>query len=430
MYSEYGLTIDVNEEEYFNGDYNYSAIIYNSGINDLSASMHFDYYPVPTHEIKFGVDYIYHTFNPGELRKITSQYYLSEGEKFYPETGNVDEISKNDLIYANEMRLFIEDDFLLFDKIYLNTGLHFSGFQVDDDFYSSVEPRISASYPLNDNLAIKSAYSRMKQYLQLLTHSSMGLPTDLWMPVTSDVKPQFSNQYTLGMVYHVNDNYKLNIESYYKSLHQIYAYKEGVDYLAADNTWEGNIEMGDGTSYGLELMLRKLNGKLGGWLAYTYSKTTREFDEINNGDPFPYKYDRTNQVNVVAKYDFTNQLSVNATWIYATGMAYTLPTEKYISLFNLYQWNAPENPSGYIHALDKRNNKRMPDYHRMDVSISHTKNWKRLNTTINFSIYNVYNRFNPYLVYWDTDMSDEGKRKVKQVALFSVIPSLSFRIDF
>jgi len=133
---------------------------------------------------------------------------------------------------------------------------------------------------------------------------------------------------------------------------------------------------------------------------------------------------------MVATYAVTKQFSVNATWIYATGMAYSLPTEKYSSLFNLYRWNAPENPSGYIHALDARNNKRMPAYHRLDGSVSYTRNWEKLAATLNFSIYNIYNRFNPYLIYWDEDMNDGGRRKIKQVALFSVIPSLSLRIDF
>ncbi len=430
LYSEYGLKIDVNEEEFMNYDYKSSAVIYNSGINDLSLKFNFDYYPVTTHDIKFGVDYIYHTFNPGVLRKVSKEYYFVDGIRRYPQTGNIDEVSRNDLIYANEFRIFAEDDFTVFEKYYLNVGVHYSGFFVNGVYYSSLEPRISASYSIKNNLAVKGAYSRMKQYLHLLTHSSMGLPTDLWLPVTSMVKPQYSNQYTLGLVYHISEMFKLNIESYYKSLHQIYAYKEGVDYLAADNSWESNIEMGFGKSYGFEFMLRKYIGKLEGWISYTYSKTDREFEEVNNGKPFPYKYDRTHQVNTVVKYAFNPQLSVNATWIYATGMAYTLSTEKYSSLFTLYNWNVPGYSTGYIDAIEKRNNERMPDYHRLDVSLSHYKKRKKIATTLNFSIYNLYNRFNPYLIYWDNDMSDQGKRKLKQVALFSIIPSVSYRIEF
>ena len=123
----------------------------------------------------------------------------------------------------------------------------------------------------------------MKQYLHLLTHSSMGLPTDLWLPVTSTVKPQYSDQVTLGFVYHINNMFSLNIESYYKSLDQIYAYKEGTDYLSGDNSWESDIEMGKGSSRGIEAMLRKNTGKLGGWISYTWSTYTSRHNITSMG---------------------------------------------------------------------------------------------------------------------------------------------------
>ncbi|KPK82659.1 MAG: hypothetical protein AMS27_14385 [Bacteroides sp. SM23_62_1] len=430
FFSTYGLTIDINEDEKSDNYFKYQAHIYNSGIKDISMQLDFDYYPVATHELKFGTNYIYHTFNPGELRKITTEYYDVDGVKTYPPSGNIDDISRNDPIYAHEFRAFMEDDFTFSGKFNTNIGIHYSGFLVDGQYYHSLEPRISASYPVTENMAVKGAYSRMKQYIHLLTHSGMGLPTDLWLPVTPLVKPQYSNQYTTGMVYVINDIYKLNIEGYYKSLHQIYEYSEGTDYLAANNTWENNIEMGSGRSYGIEFMLGKHVGKLGGWISYTYSKTDREFEEINNGKPFPYKYDRTHQANTVIKYTINSHLSVNACWIYATGMAYSLATQKYSSLFNLYTWNAPYNPSENIDVYKERNNARMPDYHRLDISVIYHNKGEKMGHTVNFSIYNTYGRFNPYLIYWDDDNSDYGKRKLKQVALFTIIPSLSYKLDF
>lgn len=429
IYSEYGLKIDVNEEEFMRQDYKYQAVIYNSGIEDLSMKVDFDYYPAAVHSVKFGADYLYHTFNPGVFRSVSEEFYAVNGQ-MVESPANIDETNRNDLIYANEFRIFAEDDFILLDKFYLNAGIHYSGFFVDGTYYSSLEPRFSASYPIRDKIAVKGAYSRMKQYLHLLTHSSMGLPTDLWLPVTSRVEPQYSNQVTLGFVYHINNMFSLTIESYYKSLNQIYAYKEGTDYLAGDNSWESDIETGKGTSRGIETMLRKNTGKLGGWISYTWSKTDRQFDEINDREPFPYKYDRTHQANIVLRYDPHPRFSVNATWIYATGMAYTLSNDKYISLFNLYEWNVPGDPSGFVDAIDHRNNRRMPAYHRLDASVSHLREWEKLAMTLSFSVYNLYNRFNPYLVYWDDEMSNQDQRKLKQVALFSVIPSLGVRLVF
>ncbi len=430
LFSEYGLKIKVDEKEKSYYDYKYEATIYNSGITDLSANLDFDYYLNPSNDIKFGMNYIYHSFNPGKLHKISEEYYYTAEGKIYPPTGNIDDKSSNDPIYAHEFRTFIENDFTLRGWLYANLGVHYSGFLVQGKYYSSLEPRISVSFPLTNDLTIEGAYSRMRQYIHLLTHSSMGLPTDLWLPVTPEVKPQYSNQYSFGLTYSRNAMYELNMEGYFKSLHQIYAYKEGVDYLSTDNSWERNIELGSGRSYGIACTLRKQIGKLSGWFSYAYSKTDRQFEEVNFGKSFPYKYDRRNQVNTVAKYAFTENFSVNATWIYATGMAYSLSTAKYSSLFNLYNWNAPDNPASYIDVYENRNNKRMPAYHRLDISVEHFKQRKRIARTWNLTVYNVYGRFNPYLIYWDEDKIDYGTRKIKQVALFSVVPSISCRIEF
>ncbi len=431
LYSRYGLVIDVSEEEGQSDAFKSTSVVYNSGIDDLSLKFDFDYYPAPAHDMKFGASYIYHTFNPGILTKKAVEYIVLDGSKVYTPTGNIDETSRNDLVFANEFRSFWEDELSIGDNWFSNIGLHFSGFQVKDAFYLSLEPRISTSYAVSERFAVKGAFSRMKQYLHLMTHSGMGLPTDLWLPVTANIKPQKSNQYTLGIVFYPHESLRFNVEGYYKSLHQIYAYMEGVDYLAANNSWENNVEMGNGSSYGTEFMLSKVTGKLNGWISYTYSKTERQFEEINHGKPFPYKYDRTHQVNIVSAYSINSQFSANATWIYATGMAYTLTTEKYIPLLGLYNWNMPSgNSAVYIEAIESRNNARMPDYHRLDLSMSYQKDFKRFTAIVNLSVYNVYNRFNPYLIYWDNDVSDNMRRKQKQVALFSVIPSISLNIVF
>ncbi len=430
IYSKYGLGIDLEEKEIARYQNFHAISKYNSGINDISVKLDFDYYPT-IHKIKFGLEYFHHTFNPGRLEKTTEEYVIDNGMRYYTPTGNIDEVSRNDIVYAKEFRAFLEDDFAIGNNWVTNIGLHYSGFLVDGKYYTSIEPRVSTGYSFSDKLVLKGAFSRMAQYLHLMTHSGMGLPTDLWLPVTSTIKPQFSNQVTLGLDYRFNDTYKLNFESYYKFLDQIYAYREGVDYLSADNSWQHNIELGVGKSLGMELMLSRNGNNLDGWITYTYSKSDRKFNEVNNGKPFPYKYDRTHQLNTVANYKINPKLSVSATWIYATGMAYTLSTQKYISLFGLYDWNvASGDQTDYIDVLEERNNARMPDYHRMDISVSYYKVRKRLDTTWSLSVYNLYNRFNPYLIYWDNDPSDDGKRKQKHVALFSVIPSLSLRIDF
>jgi len=431
IYSSYNLDIDLNEEV---GDLNAvhtESVLYQSGIRDMSLNLDFDYYPSPVHEVKFGANYIYHRFNTGQLDKKVEDYFLIEGEKVPAPSGNIDESKSNDPVYASEFRIYAEDDFTIGDRSFSNLGLHLSAFQVEQSIYTSLEPRLSTSFSLTESLALKAAYSRMKQYLHLMTHSGMGLPTDMWLPVTSTVKPQYSNQYTIGTVWYLNKSFKFNLESYYKSLHQIYAYRSGADYLSANNGWEESIEMGSGQSYGLEVMASKTSGKLGGWIAYTWSKTERTFQEINYGLPFPYKYDRTHQLSIVSSYKISPKFTVSGTWIYATGMAYTLATEKFVSLYSLYNWNIPASGSvDFIDVIDERNNARMPDYHRLDLALTYHREHQRFSTVWNISVYNVYNRFNPYLVYWEDEIGDQAERLQKQVALFTIIPSLSLRIIF
>ncbi len=432
--SEYKLSIDVSELDQINNQYRFESTYYESGINDYSAKLDFDYYPTASHSIKFGAELINHLFNPGRLTNVFQNYTLSGGQRTYTPNGNLNEFSINDKIVANEFRIYVEDDFKLGEKHRINAGIHYSGFFVGSKTYLSIEPRFSYRYSLSDNVSLKAAYSRMNQYIHLLTQSSMGLPTDLWLPVTPDVNPQSSEQVTAGAFFNINETYNLEIETYYKFMNHIYAYKDGVDYLSSNNIWEKNITMGKGLSYGLEFMLRKKTGNLKGWIAYTYSKTEREFDIINEGKPYPYKYDRTHQLNIVANLRLTDKASLNSTWTYATGIAYSLANEKYASIFNIYRWNSGESEHPQIDNLTQRNNARMNSYHRMDLSYSHKKERKKTTRTWQIGFYNVYARFNPYLIYWDNDWdnmeNNVAQRRLKYVALYTIIPYVSFRIDF
>ncbi len=425
LFSKYRMSISVNEYRKIRTAYNNSMIDYFSGIQDYAIKLDYDYYPWSSHDIKFGAEYAYHKFDPGELSRVMESYYATPlGERVYDPFGNASITGSNDPIYASEIRAYIEDDFSPLNRIKINTGVHLSGFFVDQTFYASFEPRFSMNYSIQGNLSLKAAYSRMQQYIHLMTYSNLGLPTDLWLPVTSKVKPQYSDQYTLGMVYQLNEMFQLNVEGYYKTLNRIYAYKEGADYLSVNNVWQDNIEIGRGWSYGAEMQLNKDLGKLTGWLSYTYSKTRRQFSHINNGDPFPYKYDRTHQINLVMQYQLSKSISINTAWVYASGAAYSLASLKYTSMFNIFNWNSPNYGEDYsdISYYESRNNHRMPDYHRLDISMMWVKHKKTTKTVI-IGVYNVYNRFNPFMMYLDND-------RIKMVALYSVIPSINFKLDF
>jgi len=280
-------------------------------------------------------------------------------------------------------------------------------------------------YLLNKNFSVKGGVSVMKQYLHLLTFASLGLPSDIWLPVTSKIKPRYSYQYALSFIYNDHKAYEVTLELYYKTLNNIYGYKDGVDYLSVNNTWQDKIQMGNGLCNGIELLIKRTKGKITGWLSYALTKSERKFDNINNGETFPYKYDRTHSIDLVLKYQIKPRLFANLYWVYGTGLAMSLAKEKYAPFTQTFNWFMPEgivNTDPVLH-YEKRNNHRMPPYHRLDISLTFERIKKRGKSSWNFGVYNVYNRYNPFLLYYDDN-------KIKQVAILPIIPFINYSFTF
>ncbi len=392
---------------------------YKSGINDVSYKMEFDWYPSNAHEIKFGVNYIYHTFNPGvEAFRSKSDY-----EQPYNRTFG------DDKIYGHEMNLFMEDNIQLADRLKANVGLHFSGFNVENSFYTSIEPRVSMRYLASDKITVKAAYSKMQQYLHLLSNSTIGLPTDLWLPVTDKIKPQLSHQYAVGAVYSPFATYTFSVEGFYKEMKNLIEYKEGASFFGSSVGWEDKVEKGDGRSYGMELLLKKETGKTTGWIGYTLSKSERQFDNLNFGEWFAARYDRTHDLSVVMSHKFSDKIDIGATWVFGTGNAITLATHDIQPLqgeeSNDYYYYSNNSSVPYF---ESRNNYRMPNYHRLDFGVNFHKKKKHGMRTWNISVYNVYNRKNPFFLYLGT--TDDGRKALKQISLFPILPSISYTYKF
>ncbi len=393
-----------------------SLFDYSSGINNIGGTIDFDYNPIPRHSIKFGGNYLYHTFKPG-----VSTYSMSEnGSGIQQNFGNQN-------IYANEFYGYAEDSWDVSGLIKLNLGGHFSGFAVKDRFYKSFQPRVSLRVLINERLSLKAAYSHMNQYVHLLTNSTIGLPTDLWLPSTDSILPEKSRQAALGVAYNIDDNWDLSVEGYYKSMDNLIEYKEGASFFQLSADWESKIETGKGYSYGAEILLRKNFGKLTGWLGYTLSWSWREFENINFGEPFPYKYDRRHDISIVAMYQLNDNIDFGMTWVYGTGNAVTLGVARYSSIFTnnnngFYYDYAPE-----IEYYNGRNSYRTPAYHRLDVSANFHKKKKWGERTWSVGLYNAYSRQNPFYLYFGYD---NNKRVLKQVSLFPIIPSVRYAFKF
>jgi hypothetical protein len=281
--------------------------------------------------------------------------------------------------------------------------------------YTSLEPRISANYIINESSSVKAAYTRTAQYLHLLSNSTTNNPSDLWVPSSNNVKPQYCDQYTVGYFKNFADNeYEASLELYYKNMLNLIDYKNGAD-LQLNPYVESLLLTGRGRSYGAEFLIRKKYGAFTGWIGYTLSKTQSIFDQINNGNPFNARQDRTHDISVVGIYEFNDTWTFSATWVYNTGNAVTFPSGNY--------WV----DGRLVPYYTERNGYRMPAYHRLDLSATWNLGPR---SNLNFCVYNAYDRWNAYSIIFRQDPTDPKKTQALQITFFPIIPSITYNFAF
>lgn len=414
-YSRYSFITSMLDQQTENDTLtNKFQYVYDSGIIDWAGKVDFEYLPDPNHTIRFGYNQIYHTFKPG-----VSVLSLKGANDM-----GMDTTFGNKNIYAHEGALFIEDDWNISTRLKANIGLHFSGFSVSDSTYTSLQPRVSARFLVNDKLSMKAAFTTMSQYIHLLTNSTIGLPTDLWLPATEKIRPEKATQYAFGIAYEPADGIEISLEGYYKSMKNLIEYKEGASFFSFDDDWQNKIETGDGRAYGVEILARKQMGKTSGWIGYTLSWSERKFENISFGAWFPYRYDRRHDVSFVLNQRINDHIDLGVTWVYGSGNAVTLPLEKYASLSSF--WYADPYFKG-IEYFENRNSYRMPAYHRLDLGINFKKDTKWGERVWSLGAYNVYNRKNPFYLQFDNELvSGKFITVLKQYSLFPIIPSISY----
>ncbi len=402
-----------------------------SSIRDWNTKVDFSYLPNYRHTIKFGTQFTNHTFVPGSVSGRSGEVV------FEPES-----IFKQ---YSNEGSLYLSDDIELTNEIKAHVGLRYTSFQhsgsitvrdylkneftgdKDNKHHRHLEPRLSMRYKINKSSSVKASYTQNYQYIHLASLSSVSLPTDLWVPSTDLVEPQYGRQISVGIFKNLFDNtWETSIEAYHKNMDKLIEYKEGA--LPEDNSntsSDNSFTFGSGTSYGLEFFVKKRIGKTTGWVGYTISKTTREFEDLNNGEPFSAKYDRIHDLSVTATHKLNDKWVLSAIFVYASGNTLTPSLDRYLVDGNI------------VIEYGDRNSYRMPAYHRMDLSATFTRNKpnKKFNSSWNFSIYNVYNRANPYFIYFD--VIGEGSLTTGdlaptalQISLFPIIPSVTWSFNF
>ncbi|MGZ4048829.1 MAG: TonB-dependent receptor [Bacteroidia bacterium] len=421
IFSNYDYKINVNT-----GGNNLDII---SRIQDYGIKEDFQYFLNSKNKIKFGLNSVYHKIIPGAITSSTNS-----------------PISKLNLPnkYAWENAVYVSHEIRLTEKFTFEYGLRLSSFSLlgPGDFYSydnagnttdtltsssgkfvktyfNLQPRASANYVLNSKSSIKTSYGRNAQYMHLLSNSTSGNPTDLWIPSSNNVKPELCDQYSLGYFRNFKENmYEFSAETYYKSFQNAIDYKNGAQ-LNFNANVESQLLYGKGRAYGVELFIKKKYGKFNGWIGYTLSRSERQINGINDDNWYAAKQDRTHDLSVVGIYELTKKWTVSATFVYYTGNAVTFPSGKYTV------------GGQVINYYTERNGYRMPAYNRLDVGATYQgKKTEKFESSWNFSVYNVYGRENAYSITFQQDPNDPNKTQAVQTSLFRWVPSITYNFKF
>lgn len=402
-------------------DKNYYSFDYRSGMRDWVLKTDLDYFPSTRHKLHFGGSYTLHRFIPEtssiarQVNDAATQVYTSWRSSILVQIGH-------------EFSLYAEDEIQLSDALALNPGVHASLFNTQGKSYWALEPRMSAKWAFAQGWSTKAAYSRMSQYVHLLSSSQMSLPIDLWVPITRNIAPEVSSQYSLGLYYGGIRGWEFSLEAYFKDMDNVVEYKDGVSFFLNSVGWENKVETGRGRAMGIELFVEKTMGKTTGWLGYTLSKSDRIFPTINAGKSFPFRYDRRHNINLVLNHRFSKKFDMSTTWTYASGGVTTLG-ERTVAM---------SSPTGEVYEAEhvpSRNNFRLPASHTLNLGFNLHKPHYRGESVWNLSIYNAYNHMNPNFVVKDTDSFFRGdeyvmRAKLVKLTILPIFPSIGYTRSF
>lgn len=418
-------------------NYNYEIKIKNeaddftifSQIRDWNLKQDYQWFVSNRNTVRFGFNFIYHALRPGEVTASetsgVADFYLQKRR-------------------ALENAAFVTNTWKASDKINLTYGFRVSAFSVlgEGDFYNidgdgkvidtlrykkgefvktyvNFEPRVALSYGLNSKSSLKLAYVRNVQNLHLISNSTTGNPTDKWVASSNLIKPEISDQISVGYYRNLAANkYELTVEAYYKDMQNQIDYRNGAD-IYTNDAIESQLLFGKGRAYGIEWLLKKREGKFNGWISYTLSKTERKFEGINNNNWFNARQDRTHDIALVGSYNLNKKWTLSANWIFYTGDAVTFPAGKYLI------------DDKVVFYYTERNGYRMPNYHRLDLGATmQLKKRGRYSSELSFSLYNAYGRKNAYTINFRESEDNPEKTEAVQTSLFTYVPSISYNFKF
>jgi hypothetical protein len=418
IFSNYDYKIQINTGEHL-------KII--SQIQDYNVKQDYQCFISDKSTLRFGIQSIYHKIIPGDItasenvsmKSLTNKQAWENALYISHQYNFSHKLSLEYGVRASMFTLFGPGNFYTYDADG-NTidTTHYGSGQIVKSYFN-MEPRVTLNFMLNKSSSIKAAYARNTQNLHLLSNSTSSNPTNLWIPSSNNVKPEISDQVSLGYYRNFSNNqFEFSAEMYYKKLQNQIDYRNGAQLMLNENV-ESQIIFGKGRTYGLEVFLKKKEGKFNGWISYTLSRSEDKFDDINDGQYFPTNQDRTHYISVVGIYNLSTTWTLAATWVYNTGNAVTFPSGKYMI----------DGTTMFYYS--ERNKNRMPAYHRLDLSATWvTKKTKKFESSWSFSIYNAYGRDNPYMITFENDKTDPTRTDAVQTTLFKFVPSVSYNFKF
>jgi len=423
IYSKFDYAFDIEDE-----DENVKMEL-SSSIRDVNLKEDFEFFLSSRSLLKFGFNGIYHTFLPGK-------FSLTDDENNFSFS-----IDKKQTIEAAP---YIGYEYGLSDKLKLNYGIRYSLFlyvgpgkvftydnegEVDTErrykggkiikSYFGPEPRFAANYQMNGKSSMKLSYARNRQHIHLFSNTASSTPFDIWHPSTNIVEPQIADQTALGYFRNFLDNkYESSLEVYYKDMKHQVDYKTGANLILNEHI-ESALVFGKGWSYGSEYFLRKKTGRFTGWMGYTLARTERKYALINEGRPYPSRYDRKHDFSIVSNYKFNKKWTFSMSWVYHSGDAVTFPSGKYMI------------DGQTVSFYTERNGYRMPSYHRLDIGVTYyKKKKKRYQSNFNFSLYNAYGRKNAFMIYFRENEDNPDITEAVRATLFTFFPSITYNFTF
>ncbi len=431
----FGTDYTSDEKSVYDTAYHTSGNWNSSGVENLGAAFDFDYYSSPDYSLKFGAKALLNYYLPG---KHQSNFRSSDAKE-------IQQVLFGHKINTDEFSVYAENHLRINNRISVNMG--FNGL-----FYTSkgfnglfIQPRLLGNLEFSDRLSLKAGYSKMAQPLHLLVNNSATYPVDIWVPAVKAFRPSVSHQVELGAYYSFARSWEMSSELYWKTMNGVLNYRNGESFFHLSDNWEKKVTSGKGLGYGLEVLLKKSTGKSTGWIGYNLSWAFRQFEELNHGKAFPFRYDTRHRLNVVLSHQLKENIDISVSWVLATGSPVTLSEtvfegedsykniklastlEDYLGVYN------PTRGQGKAIYYSGINNYRLPAYHRLDAGINFKKKKKYGERIWNISVYNVYNRNNPFFITYKVHdeafhTPERGVGEYKNFSFFGILPSVSYRI--